>query len=63
MSLEDDFERGRRIIVAECSRQTLQTVGPAPENDVSLNVFVSAPGVTKVRVSDEDRNCLAGVYV
>ena len=31
-------------------------------NGLSPNVFVFTLGVTKVRVSDADRNCLAGVY-
>ena len=39
-----------------------QTDGPAKEKDLSPNVFVFTRGVTKVRVSDADRNCLAGVY-
>ena len=38
-----------------------QIDGPAYDNDLSPNVFVFTRGVTNVRVSDADRNCLAGV--
>ena len=34
-----------------------QTDGPAKGKDLSPNVFVFTWGVTKVRVSDADRNC------
>ena len=42
---------------ANCSRQ----MGQHKKKDLSPNVFVFTRGVTKVRVSDADRNCLAGV--
>ena len=42
---------------ANCSRQ----MGQHKQKDLSPNVFVFTRGVTKVRVSDADRNCLAGV--
>ena len=45
--------------VAECLRQIVPTDGPAQENNISPNVFVFTRGVTMVRVSDADRNCLA----
>ena len=42
---------------ANCSRQ----MGQHKKNYLSPNVFVFTQGVTKVNVSDADRNCLAGV--
>ena len=40
---------------ANCSTQMGQL-----KKDISPNVFVFTRGVTKVRVSDADRNCFAG---
>ena len=58
---EGGFKSGGRIRVVECLRQKkIQTDGPAYENDLSPNVLMFTRGVTKVRVSDADRNCLAG---
>ena len=43
---------------ANCSKQ----MGQRKKKDLSPNVFVSTRGVTKVCVSDAERNnCLAGV--
>ena len=60
--LEGGFERGGRIRVAECLRQIV------PDRWASIRkrsftkcLFVFTRGVRKVRVSDADRNCLAGV--
>ena len=55
--LEGGFERGGRIRVAECLRQIV------PYRWASIRKKGGGGGGgTKVRVSDADRNCLAGVY-
>ena len=47
--------------MAECLRQIVPDRWASIEKDLSPNIFVFTRGVTKVRVSDADRNCLAGV--
>ena len=60
--LEGGFKRGGSIRVAECSRQIVpDRWASIRKKDLSPNVFVFTRGVTKVCVSDADRNCLAGV--
>ena len=59
--LEGGFKRGGRIRVAECLRQIVPDRWASIRKDLSPNVFVFTRGVTKVHVSDADRNCLAGV--
>ena len=48
--------------MAECLRQTQcsKQMGQCEKNDLSPNVLVFIRGVVEVRVSDVDRNCLAG---
>ena len=59
--LEGGFKRGGRIRVAECLRQIVPDVGQHKKKIFHQMFFVFTRGVTKVRVSDADRNCLAGV--
>ena len=59
--LEDSFKRGGRIRMAERLRQTVPNRWASIRSRFSPSVFVFTRGVTKVRVSDADRNCLAGV--
>ena len=68
--LEGGFKREGRIRVAECLRQIVpdrwasirkEEKKKKEKKNLSPNVFVFTRGVTKVRVSDADRNCLAGV--
>ena len=47
--------------MAECLRQIVPDRWASIRKDLSPNVFVFTQEVTKVRVSDADRNCLAGV--
>ena len=53
--------------MAECLRQNVQTDGPAYKHkqkhtrSFQQMLLVPTRGVTKVRVSDADRNCLAGI--
>ena len=57
--LQGGFERGGRIRVAECLRQIV----PDRWASIRKRSFTKCCCVylTKVRVSDTDRNCLAGV--
>ena len=59
--LEDGFERGDRIRVAECLRQIVPDRWASIRKRSFTKCFCVYTGVTKVRVSDADRNCLAGV--
>ena len=60
--LEGGFKTGGRIRVVECLRQIVpDRWASIKKKDLSPNVFVFTRGVTKVRVSDADCNCLAGV--
>ena len=60
--LEGGFERGGRIRVAECSRQFVPDSWASIRKRSFTKYFrVYTGGVTKVRVSDADHNCLAGV--
>ena len=64
--LEGGFKRGGRIKVAECLRQTVPNRWARVRKGSFTKCFcVYTRGdngeVTKVRVSDADRNCLAGV--
>ena len=47
--------------MAECLRQIVPDRWASVKNVLSLNVFVFTQGVTKVRVSDADRNYFIGV--
>ena len=48
--------------MAECLKQTAPNRWACVrKNDLSPTVFVFTRGMIKVRVSDEDRNCLDGV--
>ena len=66
MRLEGAFERGGRSRAAECSEPTIPNRWASVRKDLSQNVFVFTRGatltrgVTKIRVSDADLNCLAG---
>ena len=56
--LEGGFERGGGVFEANCSRQ----VGQHKKRSFIKCFFcLHGGGVTKVHVSDADRNCLAGV--
>ena len=59
--LEGGFERGGRIRVAECLRQTVPDRWASIRKRSFTKCFCVYTGVTKVHVSDADRNCLAGV--
>ena len=67
--LEGGFKRGGRIRVAECLRQIVQDRWASIRKISFTKCFCvytgggggGGGGVTKVRVSDADRNCLAGV--
>ena len=60
--LEGGFKRGGRIRVAECLRQIVPDRWASIRKRSFTKCFsVYKGGVTKVRVSDADRNCLAGV--
>ena len=59
--LEGGFERGGRIRVAECLRQIVPDRWDSIRKRSFTKCFCVTRGVTKVRVSDADRNCLAGV--
>ena len=58
--------------MAKCPRQIVpnkwtgktgfQTYWPIQENDLSPSKFVFTRGMTKVRVSEAERNSLVGVY-
>ena len=58
--LEGGFKNGGRIRVAECLRQIVPDRW-ASIRKIILHQMLLCLGVTKVRVSDADRNCLAGV--
>ena len=57
---EGGFERGGRIRVAECLRQIVPDRWASIRTRFHQMFFVFTRGVTKVRVSDADRYCLAG---
>ena len=59
--LEGGFERGGRIRVAECLKQIVPDRWASIRKRSFTKCFSVYTGVTKVRVSDADRNCLAGV--
>ena len=68
--LEGGFERGGRIRMAECLRQIVPNRWASIRKRSFTKCFCvyavgggggGGGGVTKVRVSDADRNCLAGV--
>ena len=59
--LEDGFNRGRRIVVTDCLWHCPNRRASV-RNDLSPNAFVFTRGMTKVRMSDADRNCPVGVY-
>ena len=66
--LEGGFERGGRIRVAECLRQIVPDRWASIRKRSFTKCFCvytgeggGGGGGTKVRVSDADRNCLAGV--
>ena len=65
VSLEGGFERGGRIRVAECLRQIVSDGWASIRERSFTKCFCvyrgGGGGGTKVRVSDADRNCLAGV--
>ena len=71
MRLECGFKRERKIRVAECLGQTVPNRSASvkkrkkkkkeeKKKNISPNVLVFTRWVTKVLVSDVDRNCLAG---
>ena len=66
MRLEGAFERSGRIRAAEYSEPTVPNRWARVGKDLSQNVFeftrgaTLTRGVTKMRVSDADLNCLAG---
>ena len=59
--LEGGFERRGRIRVVECLRQIVPDRWASIRKRSFTKCFLFTRGVTKVRVSDADRNCLAGV--
>ena len=59
--LEGGFERGGIIRVAECLRQIVPDRWASIRKRSFTKCFCVYTEVTKVRVSDADRNCLAGV--
>ena len=59
--LEGGFERGGRIRVAECLRQIVPDRWASIRKRSFTKCFCVYTGMAKVRVSDADRNCLAGV--
>ena len=59
--LEGGFERGGRIRVADCLRQIVPDRWASIRKRSFTICFCVYTGVKKVRVSDADRNCLAGV--
>ena len=59
--LEGGFKRGGRIRVAECLRQIVPDRWASIRKRSFAKCFCVYTGVTKIRVSDADRNCLAGV--
>ena len=62
--LEGDFKSGGRIRVDECLRQIVPNRwASVRKRSFIISFCVLTRGVTKVRVSDTDRNCLAGVKV
>ena len=61
MCLEGGFKRGGRIRVAECLRQIVPGRWASIRKIYFTKCFCVYTGVAKVRVSDADRNCLAGV--
>ena len=58
--LEGGFKRGGRIRAAECLRQIVPDRWASIRKISFIKCFVFTRGLTKVHVSDADRNCLAG---
>ena len=59
--LEGGFKGRGRIRVAECLRQIVLNSWANVRKRSFTKCFCVYTGVTKVRASDADRNCLAGV--